>query len=131
MSEAETEMGSVPNDSHFGLPARSINGSGPLPSRLDTRNNKERERLRNSISKPRRGSVDTSIADRPSHSANGNGYPPQRDFVESDGIEQVEEESARDPRDTAVDSEGDHRFTHGPAVDFDGLSWPSRELGSC
>ena len=75
--------------------------------------------------------METFFADRPIHNFRGNGYPLQRSFEAGDGTEQVEEEMARDPRDTAVNSEGDHRFTHGPAVDFDGLSWPSEKFGFC
>lgn len=120
-------MSSLPNGPTLNPAMRILNGSSPTTSRIDARDNKERERLKNSIYQSRRGSVDVLSADRPSRDSLSNGYPgPQyRNSSVSDGVELVEEESARDPRDTTVARRAESPFTHGPAVDFDGLSWPS------
>lgn len=111
------------------VPPHVVNGTTPF----EARDQRERENLFNSIqsSASARQPIDLTHA-------NGIYAKPQThkmDLVraKSQALNGVGEEPARDPRDEATPptplatSRPQSPFTQHPTIDFDGLSWPSKD----
>jgi len=108
-------------------------------SPAQSRHSQERQRLFNSISAssstPRRYSAGDTMSTKPRFSRESQQDYPLPAQADASALEPVEEEQPRDPRDTPNDhinttvikaNGSASPYTRSPAVDFDGLSWPSQ-----
>jgi GTP cyclohydrolase I len=113
------------------LPSYLANGTSPLHVNQEVRDQKERDNLRASIkgSSTRRHVVDLDDPNgdftKKSPTENSHGSKVSR--------KSLDEVPARDPRDeahtpTPSASRPESPFTQHPTIDFDGLSWPSRQM---
>ncbi|PSK42688.1 GTP cyclohydrolase I [Elsinoe australis] len=109
------------------IPHHMKNGKSAVPPNQIARDTRERESayaaIRSSMG-PRRYPIDLEHEDDSPEITSKISRPKEK--------ETLEEEAARDPRDSAVpptppatSSRSISPFTHNPTVDFDGLSWPS------
>ncbi|KAG8628297.1 hypothetical protein KVT40_004170 [Elsinoe batatas] len=107
------------------IPHHMKQGKSATPANQVARDTRERESafaaIRSSMG-PRKYPIDLEYG----------GISPNMGSKEEQRTERVEEEAARDPRDTAApptppatSSRSISPYTHNPTVDFDGLSWPS------
>lgn len=105
------------------LPSYLTNGSSPLQNPVESRDKKEREALFESIRSSnarKRLSIDLNMPDG----------VQQRNELHPDNLV----EPARDPRDeasprgSANTSRPASPYTLNPTIDFDGLSWPSKQV---
>lgn len=120
------------------LPSYLANGSSPLHMSQETRDKKERENLYAAIeSSSSRGRQPVDL-DAPNFYAAHQPHPtyPKNSFPKHRILPtNLEEEHARDPRDEAIShtplamSRAQSPYTQHPTIDFDGLSWPSKQCG--
>ena len=105
------------------LPLYLTNGNSPLQNPIESRDKKEREALFESIrssNSRKRLSIDLNMPDGVQH----------RNELRPDDLG----EPARDPRDeasprgSANTSRPASPYTLNPTIDFDGLSWPSKQI---
>lgn len=105
------------------LPLYLTNGSSPLQNPVESRDKKEREALFESIRSSnarKRLSIDLNMPD---------GVQQRNELRPDDLVE-----PARDPRDeasprgSANTSRPASPYTLNPTIDFDGLSWPSKQI---
>ena len=118
------------------LPAHLTNGDAALlPDAFEARDKKEREKLFNEI----KSSTEQGRQPIDFDTLNGHPTSPPRSSSDSHTPKTPSrlhadlgdiEEDARDPRDTAAEEppvvvRSASPYTQNPAIDFDGLSWPS------